>query len=61
MATAKTKTRRKVASKPPSHKAENPEQYQRFRDFAREHETDDDPASFDRSFKELVQKTRPET
>jgi hypothetical protein len=55
MATARMKTRSKAAAKPPSRKIENPEQYERFREFAREHETDDDPQKFDQKFRKVVQ------
>jgi hypothetical protein len=54
MATAKTKTRSKAAAKPPSRKIEDPEQYERFREFAREHEADDEPEAFDRKFRKIV-------
>jgi hypothetical protein len=54
MATAKTKTRSKAAPKPPSRKIEDREQYQRFRDFAREHEADNDPAAFDRAAQQIL-------
>jgi hypothetical protein len=35
-------------------KAADPDQYQRFREFAREVEADDDPEAFDRRFREIV-------
>jgi len=54
MATAKTKTRSKAAPKPPSRKIEDKEQYERFRQFAREHEADDDPEAFDHKFRAVV-------
>ncbi len=48
------KTRTKTETKPRKRKAEDPEQYERFREFAREHEADDDPEAFDRQFRKLV-------
>jgi hypothetical protein len=59
MATAKTKTRSKAASKPPSRKIEDKEQYERFREFARDHDADDDPEVFDRKFREIVPSKGP--
>jgi len=54
MATARTKTRSKAAPKPPSRKIEDKAQYERFREFARAHDTDEDGESFDKAFKALV-------
>lgn len=56
MATAKTKMRSKAAAapKPPSRKPEDEAQYERFREFARDHETNDDPEAFDGKFREIV-------
>ena len=54
MATAKTKTRSKAAPKPPSRKIEDKAQYERFREFAREHEADEDPTVFDQKFRNIV-------
>jgi hypothetical protein len=48
----KTKTRTKRAK--PSQKTEDKEQYKRFREFAREHEADEDPEKFDREFRKVV-------
>jgi hypothetical protein len=49
---AEPKTRkRKVA-------ADDPEQYKRFREFAREVEADDDSAAFDRAFRKIVPRSR---
>jgi hypothetical protein len=56
MATAKTKTRSKATPKPPSRKIEDPTQYQRFREFARDHEADDDPAVFERKIQKILRK-----
>ena len=50
----KTKTRTKAASKPPSRKTEDKAQYERFREFAREVEADEDPEAFDRKFRKIV-------
>jgi hypothetical protein len=59
MATAKTKTRSKAVSKPPSRKIEDKAQYERFRQFARDHEADDDPDASDRKIRTIVaSKTR---
>jgi len=52
---AKTRTTRKTAQKPPpSRKIEDKAQYERFREFAREVEADDDPEAFDRHFRKIV-------
>jgi hypothetical protein len=54
MAKTKTKTRSKATAKPPSRKIEDKTQYERFREFAQEHGADDDPETFDRTFRVLV-------
>lgn len=59
MATPRTKTRSKAAPTPPSRKIEDKTQYERFREFAREHETDDDPKSFDQTFRKIVSRQPP--
>jgi hypothetical protein len=51
---AKARTTRKTAQKPPSRKIEDKEQYERFREFAREVEADEDPEAFDRAFRKIV-------
>jgi hypothetical protein len=51
---AKTRTTRKTVQKPPSRKIEDKAQYERFREFAREIETDDNPEAFDRAFRKIV-------
>jgi hypothetical protein len=51
---ANTRTTRKTAPKPPSRKTEDKEQHERFREFARKVETDDDPEHFDRQFRRIV-------
>jgi hypothetical protein len=51
----KPKGQAKTPSKAaPSQKIEDKEQYERFREFAREHEADDDPEAFDRRFRDVV-------
>jgi hypothetical protein len=54
MATAKTKTRSKAAPKPPSRKIEDKAQFERFREFAREHGADDDLDASDRKFQKII-------
>jgi hypothetical protein len=48
------KTRTKTEPKPRQRKAEDPEQYERFREFAREVDADDDPEAFDRRIRRIV-------
>lgn len=50
----KARTTKKATRKPPTQKIENKAQYERFRQFAREHEADDDPEAFDRKFRKIV-------
>jgi hypothetical protein len=50
----KVTTRKPAAPKPPSRKAEDNAQYERFREFAREVEADDDPEAFDRAFRKAI-------
>jgi hypothetical protein len=50
----KTRTTKKAIHKPPSQKIEDKAQYERFREFAREHEAGDDPEAFDRQFRKIV-------
>jgi hypothetical protein len=59
MATARTKIQGKAAAKPPSRKVEDKAQYERFREFAREHDADEDPDVFDRRFRKIVQPKQP--
>ncbi len=54
---AKTKT--KTASKPSSRKIEDKAQYERFREFAREVEADEDLEAFDRQFRKIVPPKSP--
>jgi hypothetical protein len=55
----KTRTTRKTAQKPPSRKIEDKDQYERFREFAREIESDDEPEAFDRRFRKIVPSKSP--
>jgi hypothetical protein len=52
----KTRTARKTAQKPLSRKIEDKEQYERFREFARKVEADDDPEAFDDRFRKILRK-----
>ena len=52
--TTKAKTTRTPAAKPPSRKIDDKAQYERFREFAREVETDESPEAFDRAFRKIV-------
>ena len=56
---AKAKTPRKTEPKTRKRKADDPEQYERFREFAREHEADDDPEAFDRQFRKIIRSPEP--
>jgi hypothetical protein len=58
---AKTRTTRKTVQKPPSRKIEDKAQYERFREFAREHETDDDPEAFDRMARKVMSSSKKPT
>jgi hypothetical protein len=55
----KARTTKKASHKPPSEKIEDKAQYERFREFAREHEADDDPEAFDRQFRRIVPPKSP--
>lgn len=48
------KTRTKSEPKTRKRKADDPEQYERFREFARQVDADDDPDAFDREFRKIV-------
>lgn len=51
----KTKTRTTAAPKRPKTTPDDPEQYKRFREFAREVGADDeDPEALDRKFRQIV-------
>jgi len=54
MAGTKTRTTRKAVTKPPSRKIEDKAQYERFREFAREVQADNDAEAFDRRFRKIV-------
>jgi hypothetical protein len=54
MATARTKTRNKVARKPPSRKIEDKAQFDRFVETARKIGMDEDPEALDRAFDKIV-------
>jgi hypothetical protein len=43
-----------MARRPSSRKTEDNEQYERFREFARKVEADEDPEEFDRQFRKIV-------
>jgi hypothetical protein len=54
MATKAMTTRKAERKAPPRQKIEDKEQYERFREFARKVETDDDPGAFDRRFRRIL-------
>jgi hypothetical protein len=54
MATKTTTTRTKNEPKTRKRETADPEQYKRFREFAREIEADDNPEVFDRKFRQIV-------
>jgi hypothetical protein len=54
-----TKTRTKAEPRIRKRKADDPEQYQRFRDAAHELETDDQQETFDALFRKIVQPKTP--
>lgn len=54
MATATKTVHKPAMPKPAGQKPDDKAQYERFRKFAREHETDDDPDTFDRKFGRIV-------
>ena len=57
---AKTRTTKTAERKaPPSRKIEDKAQYERFREFAREHGADDNPEAFDRRFRKIVPPKAP--
>jgi hypothetical protein len=59
MARTKTTSGRKTAQRPPSRKIEDKTQYERFREFAREHGADEAPEAFDRVFRKIVPPKTP--
>ena len=50
----------KTDRKPPVQPVADKEQYERFREFAREIGADDDPEGFDRKFRNIVPPKRPD-
>ena len=55
MAATKPRTTRKTAARTPtSRKIEDKAQYERFQQFARKHQADDDPEAFDQKFRKIV-------
>jgi hypothetical protein len=54
MATEKTKTRNKAAPKPPSRKAADKAQFERFVEAAREAGVDEDPDALDRALDKIA-------
>jgi len=50
----KTKMPRKATPQTRKRKADDPAQYERFREFARAVEADADPEAFDRTFQKIV-------
>jgi hypothetical protein len=50
----KTKTRTKTEPKTRKRKADDPEQYERFREFARAVEADESAEAFDKKFRQIV-------
>ena len=56
---AKTPMKPVSAPKTRKRKADDPAQYERFREFAREVEADDDAEAFDRTFKKILRPKGP--
>ena len=54
MAKTKTQPARKTDKEPTSRKTDDKVQYERFREFAREVEADNDQDAFDRTFRQIV-------
>jgi hypothetical protein len=52
--TPRTKVRAKTDPKTRNRRSDDPEQYKRFREFAREHETDESEDAFAKTFKTLI-------
>lgn len=51
---AKTRTKTRTEPKTRKRKADDPEQYRRFREFAREHEAGESEEAFERAFRKLI-------
>ena len=58
---AKTRPKTKTEPKTRKRKADDPAQYERFRKFAREHETDESEEAFSRAFHRVIQPTTKDT
>lgn len=56
--TATTRAKRKPPSEAERKRAAD-EQVERFREFAREHEADEDPEAFDEKFRKIVPRKKP--
>ena len=56
--TATKKAKRKPLSEAERKRADD-EQVERFREFAREHEADDDPETFDHAFRKILPPVKP--
>jgi hypothetical protein len=54
--TKTVRTKKAERKTPPSRKIEDKAQYDRFREFAREHDTDDNLETFDRQFRKIVRR-----
>ena len=54
MAKTTPRIQRRAGRKPPPETGGDPEQYQRFREFARQVEADENPETFDRTFRKVV-------
>ena len=50
------KTRTSAETKSRERRGDDPAQYKRFREFAREHDADGEPEAFDRQFRKIVSK-----
>jgi hypothetical protein len=57
--TTKTQTTKTARKAVPKRKVGGKAQYERFREFAREVEADDDPEAFDRKFRKVVPPKSP--
>jgi hypothetical protein len=57
----KTTTRKKPAPMSRKRKADDPAQYERFREFAREHGADGEQEAFDQKFRKIVPPKVPST
>jgi hypothetical protein len=55
---ARTRTPTRAEPKTRKRKADDAAQYERFREFAKTHETDENPETFDRRFMDLVRQPK---